>query len=259
MYGFRTKQIQHDSWPPYTNDGECLGFSPIPHPNFYDFMGKLALGLYANRPILIGGKENLPSVEEKTVITPTHAGFGDIVATSKAYESLGRLNFLSAEKEVMAKPGIGFLFNKLGVIPIKKGFLDAQTYKQASQRLYYETDSKLVIYPEGILREGNTIGKVGLGAAILATMNGAVVSPYGISGPEYRPKMVGFTNIFGYIGEKIIVPKIDMSQYTNTERFSFSSEDKQTIRQTTEQIRESLQTALDKSREIEAEFFGLLR
>jgi len=124
------------------------------------------------------GQENVP-ITGPLLVAPTHLSFLDppLVACSMPMRSIG---FMAKEELFVGL--FGKLITSLGAFVVRRGANDTEAIRTAIQRL---KDGKAVlIFPEGTRGDGEYLGAISPGIAMLAKNSDAMVLPVAIVGTE---------------------------------------------------------------------------
>ena len=140
----------------------------------YRFIRDLAVVLFrfAHPVVKVKGRKNIP--EGAAVVCCNHSAFSDpiyLIGYARRRDPMR----IMAKQELMDIPFLGWLYLKLGAIPLDRGGNDLVAIKTAMKTLREGT--KLVIFPEGTrIRKGKK-SEPHSGAAMLAIRTGTPVLP----------------------------------------------------------------------------------
>jgi len=111
-----------------------------------------------------------------------------------------QLQFM-AKKELFFFP-LGLLIKSLGAFPVSRGEGDSAAIRWTISEL--QAGNAVLVFPEGTRGDGETLGSIQTGIAMLAKRSGAMVMPVGLNGthrmmPRGRsfPKRAKITIAFG--------------------------------------------------------------
>ena len=124
----------------------------------------------------IVGLENIPK-SGGVIYAPNHVSMFDPPIVSCA--SRRAVTFM-AKEELFRTVIIGPLIRSVGAFPVRRGPGDISAIKLAIKKL--EEGNVLIMFPEGTRGDGETLGKIQSGVAMLAKRSGALVVPVGVSG-----------------------------------------------------------------------------
>jgi 1-acyl-sn-glycerol-3-phosphate acyltransferase len=125
------------------------------------------------------GSENVPA-EGAFIVAPTHRSILDIPFT--ACITKRRIRFL-AKQELFGPPVLGWVFTKLGGIPVERGSATARGALKAVQAAL-EDGEPAAVFPEGTREHGKDVAELFDGAAYLSVKLGLPILPVGIAGSE---------------------------------------------------------------------------
>ena len=122
------------------------------------------------------GAENIPA-EGPIIVAPTHLSYLDppAVAVGKKRE----LTFM-AKEELFGVPVLGWMIRSVGSFPVRRGGSDTESIRQALAIL--EAGRSLLVFPEGTRGNGEVLGDLNPGVAMLAKRTDAWVIPIAICG-----------------------------------------------------------------------------
>ena len=148
----------------------------------YTFIKNLLKCIYSlTYRIEISGHENIP-IDGGAVICPNHKSNNDAVIVTIAIKR--KLTYLGKEELFSFKP-LGWIFKKIGAIPIKRGSGDIGAVRKAVEVL--KDGNILIIFPEGTRnKKGYPLLEFKSGASLIAYKAGSPVIPCAIIG-NYRP------------------------------------------------------------------------
>jgi len=147
--------------------------------------------------IEVSGLENIPS-EGPLLVAPTHMSLLDPPAVGCV---MPRMTCFMAKEEIFHQWPIGKIVGHLGAFPVKRGQNDSGAIRKAIDIL--KSGQALLMFPEGKRGDGEHIGAIQPGIAMLAKRSGALVLPVGLlgtkrpSGTRCRVRVV-FGKPFGY-------------------------------------------------------------
>lgn len=123
------------------------------------------------------GRHHIP--DGPVILAANHRSFLDpfIVATAVL-----RPVYFVAKKELFDKPWQGWLLNRLGAFPVKRGQSDEETLQTALALL--DRGEAVVIFPEGTRHREGPVRTPRRGVGRLALESGAPVVPVAITGTE---------------------------------------------------------------------------
>lgn len=132
-------------------------------------------------PIIhIKGRENLP--KGAAMLCCNHSAFSDPIWVI-VFGKCPTLPRSMAKKELLEKPLLGWLYQKLGAFPVDRGHADVGAIKTAMQTL--KNDDKVLIFPEGTrIRKGKT-SEPHSGALLIATRMKVPVVPVYLSAKKH--------------------------------------------------------------------------
>lgn len=129
-------------------------------------------------PLKIIGKENVPE-EGGVLLCANHISLLDPMTIGI---KLNRQVKYMAKAELFKVPVLGWLINKLGAFPVKRGGVSKESIKTALNTL--RSGNVMGIFPEGTRNSDSGVAKKG--AASFALRSGAAVVPAAIIG-TYKP------------------------------------------------------------------------
>ncbi|WP_379162293.1 lysophospholipid acyltransferase family protein [Paenibacillus sp. sgz5001063] len=129
-------------------------------------------------PLRIIGKENVPE-EGGVLLCANHISLLDPMTIGI---KLNRQVKYMAKAELFKVPVLGWLINKLGAFPVKRGGVSKESIKTALNTL--RSGNVMGIFPEGTRNSDSGVAKKG--AASFALRSGAAVVPAAIVG-SYKP------------------------------------------------------------------------
>ncbi|WP_375103452.1 lysophospholipid acyltransferase family protein [Paenibacillus sp. RS8] len=129
-------------------------------------------------PLKIVGEENVPK-EGGVLLCANHISLLDPMTIGI---KLDRQVKYMAKAELFEVPVLGWLINKLGAFPVKRGGVSKESIKTALNTL--RSGNVMGIFPEGTRNSDAGVAKKG--AASFALRSGAAVVPAAIVG-EYKP------------------------------------------------------------------------
>ena len=150
-------------------------------PIFYKILkGPLTLCFKAiYKPTTIG-KENIPE-SGRIILAGNHTNYFDCLLVAAATKRC--VHYLA--KDELVKGPLGFVFKRLGIIPVNRRTKDPAAIKAANQTLLEE---KLIgIFPEGTInRTDDVIMPFKFGAVKMAWETNTKIVPFAITG-KYKP------------------------------------------------------------------------
>ncbi len=150
--------------------------------------------------VKITGYENLPKTGG-AVICANHQSFNDVILI--AIVTKRQLHFMGKIELFKFKP-LGYLFRKLGAIPVDRGKGDVNAIEAAKEVV--KSGKLFMIFPEGTRTNGEMI-RAKSGAAIVASSCESDIVPVAI---KYSKKRHFFCTATLSFGEPFSVPKVDM-------------------------------------------------
>jgi len=124
------------------------------------------------------GIENVPK-KGPLLIVANHINLADIPLLTV---SLGRKAIFMAKEELFRSKFVGYFLRSFGSFPVRRGQPDRRALHQA-QKLLAEGGA-LIVFPEGKRSKNAQLQPAFLGAALIASRNGAPILPVGICGTE---------------------------------------------------------------------------
>ena len=126
------------------------------------------------------GFEHTPA-DGALIIASNHRSFLDPFLIGALLPAERPLHFM-AKAELFRIPVVGWLLNRLGAFPVRRGESDAKALRTAEAVL--ERGGVLVIFPEGTRMRAGGLGRPKRGAARLALATGADIMPVVLQGTE---------------------------------------------------------------------------
>lgn len=171
--------------------------------------------------LTVKGVENVPE-KAPLLVAPIHLSHFDpplVGSTSPRH-----LRFM-AKKELFKFP-LGPLILSLGAFPVSRGEGDSAAVRRTLAEL--ADGQAVLVFPEGTRGDGEYLGKIQLGLAMLAKKSGAYIIPVGINGvhkmlPKGQtiPKRAKLTVVFG---KPFTYDEIATSDNERTNREAFVNE-----------------------------------
>jgi 1-acyl-sn-glycerol-3-phosphate acyltransferase len=124
------------------------------------------------------GRKNIPK-KGPVILAANHRSFLDPFLIGCC---MRRPVYFVAKRELFDKPWQGWLLNRLGAFPIKRGESDEES--MATARAVLERGGALVIFPEGTRHRRGPLGRPKRGVGRLALETGAPVVPVAVLGSE---------------------------------------------------------------------------
>jgi 1-acyl-sn-glycerol-3-phosphate acyltransferase len=124
------------------------------------------------------GRKNIPK-KGPVILASNHRSFLDPFVIGCC---LRRPVYFVAKKELFEKPWQGWILNRLGAFPVKRGESDEES--MATARGVLERGGALVIFPEGTRHRHGPLGRPKRGVGRLALETGAPVVPIAIMGSD---------------------------------------------------------------------------
>ncbi len=148
----------------------------------YTFLKNICKAFYyLTFRIEVEGQENIP-LSGGAVICPNHKSNHDAVLITAVIKR--RLTYLGKEELFKFKP-LGFIFKKVGAIPIKRGTGDIGAVRKAIEVL--KDDKLIIIFPEGTRnKSGDLLLDFHSGASLIAYKAQCPIIPCAIVG-KFRP------------------------------------------------------------------------
>ena len=163
--------------------------------------------------IKVKGRENIP--EGAVVICCNHSSFSDpVYLLGKAY--LPAPVRIMAKQELMSIPVLGWLYQKLGAIPLDRGGNDLTAIKTAMKTLREGT--KLLIFPEGTRVRRGKKSEPHSGAAMLSVRTGCMILPCYVTA---KKRLFGRIDV---VYGKPYMPKTSQPKPDNEELMRLSEE-----------------------------------
>ncbi|MFL5841754.1 MAG: lysophospholipid acyltransferase family protein, partial [Thermoleophilaceae bacterium] len=122
------------------------------------------------------GRKNIPK-NGPVILASNHRSFLDPFVIGC---SVRRPVYFVAKKELFAKRWQGWILNRLGAFPVKRGESDEES--MATARGVLERGGALVIFPEGTRHPKGPLGRPKRGVGRLALETGAPVVPIAVMG-----------------------------------------------------------------------------
>lgn len=200
--------------------------------------------------LVVTGRENVPK-SGPLIVAPVHLSHLDPPVTTVA---MTRPIAFMAKKELFEVKVFGPLIKSLGAFPVKRGGGDLSAFKLALEILGDE--KALLVFPEGSRGDGETMGEIQSGVALLAKRSGAQVLPVGISGTQHvlpkgasKPRRA---KIKVHIGEPFDYASVSMTN-GKEDKNAFSKALQQRLLAACHQAGLDLKTAPEKTPQPESE------
>lgn len=153
----------------------------------------------------VHGEKNIP-LSGPLVLASNHASYLDPPLIGCA--SPRKAFFMAKEELFRGLPGR--IYSSLGAFPVKRGASDVDAVKHALTIL--KDDRVLAIFPEGTRSKDGTLGKAGLGTAMMASKQRAPIVPTAIIGSGIKPFHPLWPKIKVIFGEPIYFPEGKISK-----------------------------------------------
>lgn len=124
------------------------------------------------------GRKNIPK-KGPVILAANHRSFLDPFVIGCC---LRRPVYFVAKKELFGKRWQGWILNRLGAFPIRRGEADEES--MATARMVLERGGALVIFPEGTRHRKGPLARPKRGVGRLALETGAPVVPIAVMGTE---------------------------------------------------------------------------
>jgi len=124
----------------------------------------------------VEGRENVPQ-DGPLIVAPVH--FSNLDPPVVACSVVREISFM-AKEELFKVPILGPWIRSLRAFPLKRGGQDMEALRKAISLL--EEGKALLVFPEGTRGDGEHLGKLLTGIAVMAKRTGANVLPMGIAG-----------------------------------------------------------------------------
>lgn len=128
--------------------------------------------------IEVRGLEHIPT-EGPVILAPIHLSYLDPPLIGCISP---RMTWFMAKAELLEPRLLAWLLPKLGTFGVRRGENDSSAVRKALEVL--ALGDLLILFPEGTRNDGQTIGALQVGLAMLAKKSGAWVVPVGLAGPE---------------------------------------------------------------------------
>lgn len=139
------------------------------------FVRRIYLGIFGGYELR--GVENVP-LSGPLLVAPIHLSHIDPPLVGSL--SPRQLQFM-AKKELFFFP-LGLLISSLGAFPVSRGEGDSAAIRLTISEL--QAGNAVLVFPEGTRGDGETLGSIQTGIAVLAKRSGAMVMPVGINGTQ---------------------------------------------------------------------------
>jgi len=180
-------------------------------------------------------RHNLPA-EGAYVIAPVHRSNIDTFLAGCLTRR--RIRFMGKDS-LWKYRWSGALFSSLGAFPVHRGSPDREALRAAEEAL--KAGEPVVLFPEGTRQSGPKVQPLFEGAAFVAARVGVPIVPVGIGGSEWAmpkgSKLVRPVKVVMVVGEPLAPP----------ERGEGGRVSRRAVRQTTEDLAQSLQGLLDRA------------
>jgi 1-acyl-sn-glycerol-3-phosphate acyltransferase len=124
------------------------------------------------------GRKNIPK-KGPVILASNHRSFLDPFVVGCC---VWRPVYFVAKKELFEKPWQGWILNRLGAFPVKRGESDEES--MATARGVLERGGVVVIFPEGTRHKKGPLGRPKRGVGRLALETGAPVVPIAVMGSD---------------------------------------------------------------------------
>ncbi len=131
----------------------------------------------------VKGRSNLPEDGSLIVMANHISGFDPPIVGCV----LNRQVFFMAKEELFKNSFWGWFFRKIGVFPVRRGKPDLSAIKRALRIL--KSGNVLGLFPEGTRHEPGNMGKVKLGAVMLALKSESSILPIGIKNVKNNKRL----------------------------------------------------------------------
>jgi len=131
----------------------------------------------------VKGRSNLPEDGSLIVMANHISGFDPPIVGCV----LNRQVFFMAKEELFKNSFWGWFFRKIGVFPVRRGKPDLSAIKRALRIL--KSGNVLGLFPEGTRHEPGNMGKVKLGAVMLALKSESPILPIGIKNVKNNKRL----------------------------------------------------------------------
>lgn len=218
--------------------GAWVTFDPNPRRSLFYLICRSLFDLFVRvwfRPQIEGSHH--VGKKGAVILAPVHRSFIDFAFTALITR---RKLFFMAKDSIWKHHLLGRLLVHLGVFPVDRDNVDRTAFDRAG--LVLERGQVLVIFPEGTRREGPVVENLFEGVALLSARYGAPVIPIGIGGSDRampRGKLPRPQKIQVVCGTPVPAP----------ERSESGRLVRSALRNATEQINASIQSAYDEARQ----------
>jgi 1-acyl-sn-glycerol-3-phosphate acyltransferase len=156
---------------------EAIGHPSLARPFFYQFStGTIRAVVWALTRTRVAGTANIPR-SGPLVVVSNHVQWVDPVILGALFP---RPLIFMAKQELWRKGWVGWVVERYGAFPIRRGEADRTAVKRGLSIL--EAGGALGIFPEGTRSKSTELGPPHPGASLLAIKTGAPVLPVGVSG-----------------------------------------------------------------------------
>ncbi len=160
-----------------------------------------------------GGRKNIPK-KGPVILASNHRSFLDPFVIGCCVR---RPVYFVAKKELFEKRWQGWLLNRLGAFPVKRGESDEESVATAKQIL--ARGDVVVIFPEGTRHRTGSLAKPKRGVGRLALESGAPVVPVAVTGSERarRGWRIRPVKVKVRCGRPLTFPRVEESSRTLAE------------------------------------------